>query len=433
MPLFNTIFVESPPWLATGNAQKYMFNLGLIQDALLSKLNQAMLAHMPGEGTDTALVYIGDDRVIGQGPNETNAQYILRLTQAFDTWDHAGSAAGILGQVFWYFYDPTVVYASVLPTYAVVSGNSSVTTWNWYDTSVTNPSAQAPSHRYDSTANWNWNGADKSWWAWLILYFSLLPTGKSGTSANIGAATGGSYVTPGHNVSGVWVPYTSGGTPLNYPFQPVTNLTGAVLSAANQGQWLTITGATHAENNGTFQITNVTGATACVIANPGNLGNTETGVTWVLNYYPQVGPGPVFGQTGFVWGEGEATTPPVDTGSLQGGVWAPAVQSITTTVSFGLNVAPSTFSLLRNIMKLWKGARTYYDKIIVSFDGGNGTAGNAFSPLSTSGSGNPDGTFGSPGKLVAGVWVPARQITSSYDCYCDGTGSYVQCSVQNDT
>jgi len=52
----------SPPWLATGVAEKYMYAIGLGVDLLCEKLNEAMRAHMPGEGTYTALPYIGADR-----------------------------------------------------------------------------------------------------------------------------------------------------------------------------------------------------------------------------------------------------------------------------------------------------------------------------------------------------------------------------------
>ena len=100
----------------------------------------------------------------------------------------------------------------------------------------------------------------------------------------------------------------------------------------------------------------------------------------------------------------------------------------------GLSCSSQTIQSIRLILQRWKSATTYYPDIIVAFDGASGgTAGNAYSPSSTPGNGNPDGSFGSRGKNVSGVWVPTRLISSPYDAYCQGTGSWIQCSVENVT
>jgi hypothetical protein len=127
----------------------------------------------------------------------------------------------------------------------------------------------------------------------------------------------------------------------------------------------------------------------------------------------------------------------IDTGSNIGGVWQPSAagNSITSqpTLSWGLTCSSLVIVSIRQILKLWKSAGTYYPHIIVAFDCSTGAAGSAYSPNSTEGSGNPDGTFGGVGKLVAGVWVPNRLITSPFDCYCQGTGVAQLCSVENMT
>jgi hypothetical protein len=86
---------------------------------------------------------------------------------------------------------------------------------------------------------------------------------------------------------------------------------------------------------------------------------------------------------------------------------------------------------VRGILKTFKTGGAYYPNIVVAFDCGDGAPGSAYSPNSGQGSGNPDGTFGSVGKLVDGAWVPTRLITSPWNAYCQGTGIAQDCSVEN--
>jgi hypothetical protein len=153
-----------------------------------------------------------------------------------------------------------------------------------------------------------------------------------------------------------------------------------------------------------------------------------------------LGPGMPWGSPGLVFGQGELTIPPIETGVNFGGVWQPPLGLIggsAPTIAWGLvskvGTAAGTIQSIRALVKTWKSAGTYYPNIIVSFDSGNGAAGNAYSPNSATGSGNPDGSFGSPGKNVGGVWVPTRTISSLFDCYCQGTGVAQYCSLENVT
>ena len=110
-----------------------------------------------------------------------------------------------------------------------------------------------------------------------------------------------------------------------------------------------------------------------------------------------------------------------------GGVWQPTTLGSPSVISWGLDVAAAVIQSIRGLLRQWKSASTWYHDIIICFDGGSGVAGDAYSPLSSPGSGNPDGTFGGHGKNVAGVWVPNRLISSPFDAYCQGTafGYYV--------
>jgi hypothetical protein len=143
-------------------------------------------------------------------------------------------------------------------------------------------------------------------------------------------------------------------------------------------------------------------------------------------------PGPAWGTPGVVFGQGEDVPPPVDTGSNVRGTWRPTTLGGTgklPSISWGLSVNTLEIATLRGLVKTWKGAGTYYPQIIIAYDGPTG----AYSRLSDEGTGNPDGTFGSVGALVDGVWVPTRAISSPWDCYCQGTGVANACSEENIT
>jgi len=167
----------SPPWMCRGVNEKFMYSLGLASDALLEKLNQAMKAHMPGIGTPTANAYIGLDRVMAQGPVESNSAYVTRLTKSFDTWQLAGNRQAIMSQVSLYMQGYAVTNVNQVPRVVVVNranktaGVIEYTVWDtYYNTSNIN---LPPSHvRVDfPNTNWNWDGLTHWWRTWMILFF----------------------------------------------------------------------------------------------------------------------------------------------------------------------------------------------------------------------------------------------------------------------
>jgi hypothetical protein len=97
---------------------------------------------------------------------------------------------------------------------------------------------------------------------------------------------------------------------------------------------------------------------------------------------------------------------------------------------WGVTCSVDIITSIRQLVRRWKSAGTYYENIIVSFGGADGTAGSEFSPLSAVGSGNPNGDFAPCGHNVNGVWVP-RQSTDARTSFLDGTGQYVECTEQN--
>lgn len=100
----------APPWLSTGAAEKYLYSFGLGLDMLIEKLFQGMKMHIPTKADATALPFIGADRLIGQGPSESNANYATRLKYAFDDWRVAGNARSIVQQLRGYLspFSPTI-------------------------------------------------------------------------------------------------------------------------------------------------------------------------------------------------------------------------------------------------------------------------------------------------------------------------------------
>jgi hypothetical protein len=404
----------SPPWLSspTGNGFRYIDALGLCSDLLLDKANQAAKIGIPGVGDPSNIPYLAQDRLLVQGPSESNLSFIARLQTAFAAWKKAGSRPSILLQLQAYMQNLQPGASANVPQMTIVGGGGTYTTWD--QLYIGDALGASPRHKVVSPANFNWDGQSIPWRSWLVLYMSLVTVGLHGTGASITSAAAGSL--PGGQIingstigfpqyPAVWGPATSG-TPVNYPWITLTGLSG--LTSANAGQWITTTGFSHSGNIGTFPITQVLSSTSCVIANPNGV-STDTGGTWFIYKYPWIGPA-------MPWGAANA----------------PAFSASATT-SWGLSCSTQVIESIRLILQRWKSAAAYYPNIIIAFDGATGTNGSAYSPQSAEGAGNPDGTFGSPGKNVNGVWVPSRLISSTFDAYCQGTGSYVDCSVENVT
>ena len=424
----------APPWLTTGNAELYVSTLEMCRDLLMVKCYQAQTIRLPGQGDASQIPYLAFDSQLVQGPGEPNASFLERVTGANQAWGRAGSTISILEQLQAYLTGTYPAQSKTLPEIIIVGGSyPTVTRWDVVDQATPSIALEGgtPAHTQVFPANFNWDGKPNAWRAWLVLPMTQIPTGQSGSAAETGtAAASACFASPGQNVNGVWVPATSG-TPVNSPWLTITGLSG--LDAANLNQWLTLSGSSHASNNGTFPIVTILSATSCVIANPNGVASDTGPLTWSIGSYPYIGPGQVWGYPGATFGEGELSTPPIDTGSNVGGVWQPTLGGNGPPTSWGLTCSADVITSIRQIAQAWKNGNTWFVHLVVAFDCGDGTAGNAYSPLSAIGSGNPDGTFGSVGKLVNGTWVPTRRISSPYDAYAQGTGTWNACSVSNRT
>jgi hypothetical protein len=272
------------PYLREGNGVKFLQTFGAGLGELKDKIDQATRAHIPGSAlTDTAIPYQAEDRLLVQGPAETNEQFIPRLQRAFDTWRKAGAREAILEQLKAYRtgLDPGVT--STDPSMLIVGGTSAYTTW---DVAQFGDTVDAlPARRRQAPGNWNWDGVYKPWRAWLVLFMRAVPTGIAGTAASV-TTVGGS------GVSGV----SSG-------FATLTGL--AAVPDDVVGQWLRVSGAASSGNNGFFQVVLKLSSTSVMIANtkPGVAGDANNGaIVWSLEAYPFFRPSQPYGAPTFVWG-----------------------------------------------------------------------------------------------------------------------------------
>lgn len=160
--LRDAVKLYSPPWLATGTAELYLYVPGLLLDAYVDGLQDAVKGRMPGVGDPSGLQFIGADRLLERGPSESDEAYATRLSGAFMTWRTAGSPATLLRQI-------TIALGVVLRIRVV--SNSGV----WFtiaEGATADEGGDYPVTRYRASPNnWDWDGLTTRWWrAWPIVY-----------------------------------------------------------------------------------------------------------------------------------------------------------------------------------------------------------------------------------------------------------------------
>ena len=83
--------------------------MGAMKEELKSRLKQAVKCRMPLLAPPDALQYLGIERGITRGGGESNAAYAARVQRAWDSWQWAGSAFGVLSQLWAIGYTSTVI------------------------------------------------------------------------------------------------------------------------------------------------------------------------------------------------------------------------------------------------------------------------------------------------------------------------------------
>lgn len=97
----------APPFLRGPNGTAYLEAHGEQIDEVLSDVKTAVKQRMPTECEADALPYIGSERQIDRGPNDTDETYAERLRRAWERWAIAGSPTGILLALYDQGYTPT--------------------------------------------------------------------------------------------------------------------------------------------------------------------------------------------------------------------------------------------------------------------------------------------------------------------------------------
>jgi hypothetical protein len=139
-----------PPWLSDrpGRSVGFRFLYGIVSvlDAGAEVLVQGLQARMPGVGTPTALPYIGRDRRIFRGPQQTDAAYAAELVRWLEYWRTAGNAytLALALQTFLYPGAPRVrlvtrsgLWWTLEPSGALSWHEADPNNWDW--DSITHP------------------------------------------------------------------------------------------------------------------------------------------------------------------------------------------------------------------------------------------------------------------------------------------------------
>lgn len=174
----------APPFLQGPWATAWLTAQGQGMDAIQARLYAARRMSLPGVGDASALPYLGLDRVLTQGANESNAAFGARLSAAFDTWQRAGNAWSIFQQLQ-AFFTPTVLPMTIV-------SNSSA--WDYYAAGVV-AATTPPTHLVSLVPNWNWDNdavdphplSPTSWWRWWLVLFSYAPNAWATIQAPLGS------------------------------------------------------------------------------------------------------------------------------------------------------------------------------------------------------------------------------------------------------
>lgn len=345
----------APPFFQGANGKAWLGSMGQGLDMIRYRSAQAQLLHMPGFGDPSGLYYVGLDRLIPQGPNESNTSYATRLTQAFDSWRLAGTDYGVLRQILGYLapFEPSALIVNNLSQWAYYGENSNPAVNPplkfWYNEPALGISLQF---------NWNWDSQlfdahpalQTAWWrCWLIINAGLTAAGGGVSTVLTGAPITIQTNTP-HGL-------TTGNT-----------------------VWIDNVHGTLGANGGPFTVT-VINATQFRIPVASVSAYTGGGFVYKADANNWVGPSQVVGNF-----------------------------AVGSSYTVGLSVPAATIAGMVSILRNWKSANSWFRYIIVSFDS------NLFNQDAPKAGGiNPDGTFGPwAAPSVANVYLGTRFASARY-------------------
>ena len=94
------IFEFIPGWISTGNAEKVMYTLGLHMDVALHQVTEALQHRFPGKLSNESLPYLGYERKMVRGREETDETYATRMKGWRQKHLNRGGPYALLQQVF---------------------------------------------------------------------------------------------------------------------------------------------------------------------------------------------------------------------------------------------------------------------------------------------------------------------------------------------
>jgi len=161
----NTFKRICPAWLwggakpETGEGERVLWTLGLLEDAVAEAWRQSLLASMPSFAPSDALTLLGRDRGIVRGINEPDEAYAARMLTFLEDNKQRGMPHALGRQLQAYCQAPVAV--------RIVDNNG-----NWF----TLDRDGSTSYRLRN-GDWNWDGQPWNWARfWVLIY--MTPDGR---------------------------------------------------------------------------------------------------------------------------------------------------------------------------------------------------------------------------------------------------------------
>jgi hypothetical protein len=109
MPSFETYESEvlAPGWLRDPAGAAYLGALGASKDREVARLKEAAKCDWPSVCPEDALALLAAERGLDRGPTETLDAFRERVRRAWDLWEWAGTAWGLLMAFYWAGYTPS--------------------------------------------------------------------------------------------------------------------------------------------------------------------------------------------------------------------------------------------------------------------------------------------------------------------------------------
>lgn len=145
----------APRWLTEEEGELVGYTLDILKDAFIERLFLGLLARFPETAPPDALPFLGRDRRVVRGLNESDDSYVNRLLAWLDDRKTCGNPFALMRKL--------AEYTGAGPMFRTVDARG-----NWYTRAVDG----TQSYRL-ATGNWNWdNDLTGTRWSrfWVIIY-----------------------------------------------------------------------------------------------------------------------------------------------------------------------------------------------------------------------------------------------------------------------